>query len=206
CPEGTLPPANINQVQAVLIIRRTFHIIGLFKITLETYRGVKAHPDVYYRGQFKMEVRGVPGIPNDNVMAVETGMYENLLQDISQTAGASLPTFSTFRFQSKKQHGLPEVTKRMVMYYGGSSALSSNSYRKNATVGGFESSRGYGAKKEFYKLASTRPLPSVDKFNKLLDLVFDHLRDYPLSAMLFKQMCHIGLPVNNHTANIAFKS
>ncbi|PWA45840.1 tetratricopeptide-like helical domain-containing protein [Artemisia annua] len=62
------------------------------------------------------------------------------------------------------------------------------------------------AKKKFYKLATTRPLPSVGKFNKLLDLVFDHLRDYLLSATLFKQMCRIGLPVNNHTANIAFKS
>ncbi|GJZ36460.1 hypothetical protein Tco_0582651, partial [Tanacetum coccineum] len=45
------------------IMRRTFHIIGLFNITVETYTGVKAHPDVYYRGQFKVEVRGVQSFP-----------------------------------------------------------------------------------------------------------------------------------------------
>ncbi|GJR92960.1 hypothetical protein Tco_0265134, partial [Tanacetum coccineum] len=40
------------------IMRQTFHIIGLFQITVETYRGVKAHLDVYYKDNSKWKLMG----------------------------------------------------------------------------------------------------------------------------------------------------
>nr|XP_043630502.1 pentatricopeptide repeat-containing protein At1g62910-like [Erigeron canadensis] len=58
---------------------------------------------------------------------------------------------------------------------------------------------------KFNGLTQTRPLPCVCKFNQLLDDVF-HMEHYPHSVQLFKQMCAIGVPVDECTAKFAIQS
>ncbi|EYU19800.1 hypothetical protein MIMGU_mgv11b0020782mg, partial [Erythranthe guttata] len=54
-------------------------------------------------------------------------------------------------------------------------------------------------------MAETRPLPSVNQFNQLLSRVVN-LKQYPVAIRLFKDVCRIGVSVDEYTMTIAINS
>ncbi|KAL8535303.1 hypothetical protein ACS0TY_011083 [Phlomoides rotata] len=54
-------------------------------------------------------------------------------------------------------------------------------------------------------MTRTKPFPSVKKFNHLLTRLVD-LREHPTAIGLFKDICNLGVPVNNYTLPIVLKS
>ncbi|KAL8472407.1 hypothetical protein ACS0TY_029566 [Phlomoides rotata] len=54
-------------------------------------------------------------------------------------------------------------------------------------------------------MTRTKPFPSVKKFNHLLTRLVD-LREHPTATGLFKDICNLGVPVNNYTLPIVLKS
>ncbi|KAJ0478474.1 putative tetratricopeptide-like helical domain superfamily [Helianthus annuus] len=56
----------------------------------------------------------------------------------------------------------------------------------------------------FDEMAQRRPLPSVIKFNQLLNAV-TKMKHFSSSLHLFKQMCVVGVPVDAYSMNISIK-
>ncbi|PWA58977.1 tetratricopeptide-like helical domain-containing protein [Artemisia annua] len=57
----------------------------------------------------------------------------------------------------------------------------------------------------FDKMTLKTPLPSVEKFNKLLSVV-NNMKHFSTSVEIFKRMCSLGVPVDYDTMNIVVKS
>ncbi|GER36897.1 pentatricopeptide (PPR) repeat-containing protein [Striga asiatica] len=57
----------------------------------------------------------------------------------------------------------------------------------------------------YENLSRTRPLPSIVQFTRLLSHVV-HLKEYSAAINLFKDICSLGVSVNEHTMNIAINS
>ncbi|PWA83034.1 tetratricopeptide-like helical domain-containing protein [Artemisia annua] len=61
------------------------------------------------------------------------------------------------------------------------------------------------ALKLFNGMTQRHPLPSVDKFNKLLSVV-NNMKHYSTSVDFYKHMCSLGLPVDYDTMNVVVDS
>ncbi|KAL6501180.1 hypothetical protein OROHE_025043 [Orobanche hederae] len=57
----------------------------------------------------------------------------------------------------------------------------------------------------YEKMSRTRPLPSVVQFTKLLSRLVN-LKEYAAGIYLFKDMCNLGVSVDDYTMNIAINS